>query len=420
MQIHHTYFLKLCWKNIWRSKRRSILTINAIGIGVAFLVLIHNYYDAFHETIIQNVVGYQSGHLQISAPGFQQHSQQSIFIANPKPITDWIQKNPETRAWGERVMVRGLLSAAKGSANVAFVGVDPEREKKVTQFAARMVAGQYLDTVQGKGILVGKSLADLLGVQLGSKVVALTQGIDGSIGNELFRVSGIFDTQSDSDQVATFIKIDDARELASMPPGSVHQISVLLNHEKELNRMKADYVAAFPPSEGDPGSKSEALTWMEVQKHVMGMIELDKGVNRLLMMIILCVAALGIANSILMSVMERTRECAVMMAIGTTKREVIGMIVMETFMLSSVGVVFGNLLGIAVTSYFTRYGFDLRWLSNHDLVVNGTLMQTLSYPTVQLHNSVVVTSVILVLSLIVSIIPARHIARMTVVKALRA
>src|SRR5205823_15042503 len=142
------------------------------------------------------------GHLQISATGYQAHNQQSIFIPNPKPIPDWVKSNPETKAWGERVLVRGLLSAAKGSANVAFVGIDPEREKQVTQFATRMVAGQYFDASMAKGILVGKSLADLLGVQVGSKVVALTQGIDGSIGNELFRVAGIFDTQSDTDKVA--------------------------------------------------------------------------------------------------------------------------------------------------------------------------------------------------------------------------
>lgn len=414
-----TYFLKLCWKNIWRSKRRTLLTVNAIGIGVMFLVLIHNYYDAFHETIINNVIRYQAGHLQIAAPDYTKHNNASLFIRNPRPITDWLKAQPDTKAFGERVIVQGLLSSAQGSANIVFVGVDPEREREITQFASKLASGRYFAPEDQKTIVVGKVLAEQLGVKVGSKVVALSQGIDGSIGNELFRVVGIFDTQSDNDKIIAFTKLDDARGLGALPPGAVHQISVLLHKDTALTKVRDAFRSAFPENGAEPDSRAQALTWMEIQRHVMGMIELNKGVNRLLMIIILCVAALGIANSILMSVMERTRECAVMMAIGTTKREVISMVVMETMLLSVVGVIFGNILGVLVTSYFTKYGFDLKWLSNQDLVVNGILMQTVSYPTVQLHNSVVVTAVILVLSLVVSVIPARHIARMTVVHALR-
>jgi putative ABC transport system permease protein len=408
--------LKLCWKNVWRSKRRSLLTINAIGIGVGFLVLIHNYYDAFHETVIQNAVKYQSGHLQIEAPGYHHHAAQNLFIADPSQVESWIEKNPETKAWGERVVVRGLLSSPRSSSNIMFVGVDPEREKTITDFHNRLVAGKYLDAADKKEAVIGKSLAELLNVEVGSKIVALTQGVDGSIGNELFRVAGIFDTQSDADKVVVFLKTSEARALAGLPPAAVHQISVLLKHDTFLSETRKAFIAAFPPQI----AKVEALTWMEAQRQVMGMIELNKGVNNLLMIIILCVAALGIANSILMGVMERTRECAVMMAIGTTKREVIGMVVIETLFLAIVGVTFGNLLGMAATSYFTKYGFDLKWFSNQDLVINGTLMQTVSYPTIHLYNCVTVTAVILGLSLLVSIIPARYISRMTVVKALRA
>ena len=120
------------------------------------------------------------------------------------------------------------------------------------------------------------------------------------------------------------------------------------------------------------------MTWKDLQRPLMAMIALNKSANRLLMCIILFVAAMGIVNSILMSILERTREFGVMMAIGTYKTEVVKMVVLETFFLTCVGVIVGNLLGILVTLYFHNYGFDLKWLTSDRIVVQGTVIQTIS------------------------------------------
>jgi putative ABC transport system permease protein len=146
---------------------------------------------------------------------------------------------------------------------------------------------------------------------------------------------------------------------------------------------------------------------------------LERAVNRLIMMVILFVAALGIANSILMNIMERTREFGVMMAIGTSRKEVMGMVVIETLLLSTVGVVIGNILAVSLTAYFHSNGFDLKWLTSANLVIDGAIVQTVSYPTIQWMNSLVVTSLILLLAVFASFIPSRHISKLSPVKALR-
>jgi len=131
-------------------------------------------------------------------------------------------------------------------------------------------------------------------------------------------------------------------------------------------------------------------------------------------------AALGSANSSLMSILARSREFGVMMAVGTRKGEGVRMVIVETLLLSAIGVLIGNLFGIALTLYFNHRGFDLRWLTSQRIVVQGTIIQTVCYPVVHWINSFIVTAAILVLSVIVSIIPVRHISRLDTVKALRA
>ena len=415
------YFIKLCWKNIWRNKRRTFLTVNAIGFGVTALVCIYNFYDAFHEQIVHNVIQYHSGHLIVTAPGYLENKSPKLYMKDTVAQSEWLAKRPEIKSASERVLVQGLVSSANGSANILFTGVNPERESQVTKFSSNIVAGNYLSPGQNKPIVIGKGLSELLKVEVGSKVVALTQGIDGSIGNELFYVSGIFETHSDIDKSLAFIPLEDARTLQSLPPGSIHQLSIILKEDSAVEKIRDEFALAFPvKKEVANEANAQMMTWMEVQRPLMAVLELDKSFNRLLMIIILFVAALGIANSILMSIMERIREFGVMMAIGTTKAEVIRMVVVETLMLGVVGVFLGNLFGVGWTMYFNHRGFDLKWLTSHNIVIEGMKIQTVSYPVVHWDNSGLITGVILALTVIVSIIPARHIAKLTAVEALRA
>lgn len=408
------YFFKLCWKNIWRNKRRTLITVNAIGVGVMALVVILNYYDGFHEQVIQNVIRYHSGHLLISAPGYFSNNIASRYIKDPSPMEKWLNNASEIKASSSRILVQGMLSSPQGSANILFTGIEPKKEAKVTRFKANIVQGDYLANPKINGVVLGKKLAQLLKLKLGSKVVALTQGVDGSIGNELFYVEGIFDTQSDLDKSLAFITLTNAQKLLSVPKNGVHQIAIVLKTESELPIVQKKLQDRFPKHQ------AEILSWMQLQRPLMAMIELNKSANSLLMIIILFIAAMGIANSILMSILERTREFGVMMAIGTTKKEVISMVITETFLLSAVGVAFGNILGVGLTLYFHTRGFDLKWLTSQKIVVQGTIIQTVSYPNVHWNNSLTITLMILGLSMLVSFFPVRHISNLNPVKALRA
>ena len=240
------FFVKLCWKNIWRNMRRTLLTITAIGIGVMSLVALYNYYDGFHEQVIHNVIRYHSGHLVVGEQGYFEDNTPNKFVKNPRPVYDWFVKNDKVKIWTSRILVPGMLSSAKGSANIAISGIYPAREKLVTRFSNNIIKGTYFQGNGKKPILIGQGLARLLDADIGSKLVALTQGVDGSIGNELFYVVGIFKTDSEMDKSLAFIKAQDARQLLSLPQGAVHQIAAVLNQETDLPLVVNDFRSAFP------------------------------------------------------------------------------------------------------------------------------------------------------------------------------
>lgn len=408
------YFLKLAWKNVWRNRRRTLITANAMGVGVMALVALYNYYDAFHEQVIRNVIRYQSGHLTISAP--QQTGIPTRLINDSNPYEKWLSKRRDVKAVSKRLVLQGLISSPKGSVNAIITGIEPFREKRITRFHTNMIKGEFFPdgkTYKGKPIVLGKKLAKILKVELGSKVVLLTQGVDGSIGNELFEVAGIFLTHSDFDEHGAFILKKDAHGLLSAPSNATHQIAVVLYAESQIPYVKHAFTKKFG------GKAVRILSWMEIQRPLMSMIDLNKAVNRMLMIIILFVAGLGIVNSVLMSVLERTREFGVMLAVGTTRNEINRMVICETVMLSLIGVFLGNLAGLIVTVYFGKHGFDLKWLTDSTIAVQGTIIDTVTFPSVQWQNSAMVTAFIILLSLVVSFLPVRHLSRLEPVKALR-
>lgn len=411
------YFCKLGWKNLWRNPRRTGLTMGAISLAVMSLICIHNYYDSFFDGVVRNAIRYHSGHFIVAGEGFSQAKLSGTFIKEPKTLLKYLNTHPGVEAASSRVLVTGLLSSPRGSASIAFHGIDPKNEKRVTHFHKNVVTGSFWDKKgaqkEKSPIVIGRGLARLLKVSVGQKVVALTQGVDGSVGNELFRVTGIFETESELDNKLAFIPIQNARSLLSLPKNAVHYVSVIIKDDEALNAITADTARAFPRA-------VEIKSWRDLQKHLTALIELNKTANNIVMCVLILVAAFGIANTVLMSVLERTREFGVMSALGTFQRELISLVFVETLMLSGVGTGLGALLGAAVTTYFGRTGFDLAWLTDQPLVVNGAIVQTVSYPSVQWENVFIVCSIVVTLSLIASLVPAKFIAELKAAKALRA
>jgi len=404
------YLLNLCWKNLWRNPRRTLLTVSAIGFGMMVMVWLYNYYEAFHNQLVENAIRFHSGHVLMTGKGYDPDRPPKNAFKDSPALRKWLGKQPEIKSFSPQVVLQAMVSSPRGSANILVKGVDPKLERQTSRFALEIKDGSFLAGSK-RPIVIGKKLQALLKVQLGDKVVLLTQGIDGSIGNELFTISGIFETRSEWDKALVFVTLPAARSLLSLPDGMIHQIPLVLDKEISTSVLQARIAKDHPAL--------HSLSWAEVQRHLVALIELDRAANRVYMAILLFLVALGIVNSILMSVLERKREFGVMLAVGTTKSEVMRLVATETFLMAFVGVILGNFLALSITLYFQKYGFDLSWLTDQQLKVNGAVLQTISYPQMQWAHCFIVSGVILILSVGISLLPAQQIARLHPVSALR-
>ncbi|MEE9614384.1 MAG: FtsX-like permease family protein, partial [Thermodesulfobacteriota bacterium] len=272
-----------------------------------------------------------------------------------------------------------------------------------------VIRGEYLDGEKG-GVLLGHRLAKRLTAEIGEKVVLMIQAADGSLGAELFRVKGIFRMGSiEMDSSLAVISLADAREMAVMGE-SATEVSLLLKRPDEVGPATASLRAALEPL------GYEVLPWQELMPALHEMIELDDIFMYVVLVIILVVVSLGILNTMLMSIMERTREFGIMMALGTKPREIVTLVMLESFFLGLAGVIAGAVIGIAANEAIAVNGMDLsQWSTAMEFLA---ALNPVVYPETHAGRVVWSSAVIFATALLVSIYPAVKAARLKPVEAI--
>jgi putative ABC transport system permease protein len=375
-------FFNMAWRNVWRNRRRSLLTIMAISLGLGFNIFMRAIGDGFHEQMVDNSVRSHIGHLEV-----------------------------HLRSYSLRVVGDGLASTAENSAGVAIVGIDPAQERTVTTIDHGIVKGEYLREGMVRPIVIGDRLAVNLKAELGDKVVLLVQAADGSMGANLFRVVGIFRSGApELDSGMAFILRQDAQELFSLQ-NRVTEAVVLLNSSRAVPAAQQALQSELS------GKQFEVLTWYQVEPFLLQFIQLDDAFFYIIVVFFFVVISIGILNTIMMSVFERVREFGVMMALGTKPRQIIKLVVEEAFVLAVVGALIGSAIGISASVYFAAEGMNLAaWAEGAAaLGMTSTVVYTkLTAANVVLSNLAVVAVVVLV-----GLYPAMHASRLRPVEAIR-
>ena len=244
-------FFNMAWRNVWRNRRRSLLTVMAISLGLGFNIFMRAIGDGFHEQMVDNSVRSHIGHLVVHRAGYHDDPGINKTLPDPAEVAQAIQSLPDLRAYSLRVLGDGLASTAENSAGVAIVGIDPAMERKVTTIHRGIVKGQYLREGEVRPILIGDRLAVNLKADVGDKVVLLVQAADGSMGANLFRVAGIFRSGApELDRGMAFILRQDAQALFSLQNRETEAV-VLLNSSLGCSRRAAGAaIEAFREARG--------------------------------------------------------------------------------------------------------------------------------------------------------------------------
>jgi putative ABC transport system permease protein len=402
--------IKLAWRNIWRNKRRSGVILTAIVVGLLGMVFMIAIMDGMSADMVEVAIENGVGHVQIHRDGFLEKMSINLNIRNPGYVINRIEDIPNLKAYAERVKVRGLVSSAESSSGVLIWGVDHEREPKLNSIKKYKEEGEFLTGGKGE-VYIGKSLAEKLKVGIDDKIVLRGQGLAAEIVSAAFRVKGIFvSTSPEYDKYNVYINLADAQALFDMN-GRVSEIALMADSLDNVESLAYDVNKRI----GIQGLK--ASTWKEIIPLIVQMVELFTAFNYIVFVIVVIAMAFGIINTILMSVLERTREIGILMAIGTKPIKVFSMVMWEGFFLGLMGLFFGWIITIILYAILLKTGIDFSIWADSLKYIGG--IGTTIYPIIKAYNVFWSSVSVFIAAVLSALYPAIKIMRLTPVKAFR-
>jgi putative ABC transport system permease protein len=402
-------FMKIAWRNIIRNKRRSLITVSAVGFGLGALIFVWSFVEGAHSQMIENYTSYLTGHIQVHAKGFAQKQKLETNIPDYQDLLTKIRHIDGVTAAAPRIRAVGLASSAAASSGVAIYGVDVPSEKVIGKLAARIKPGRFLSDNSATEIVIGKTTAENLDVSVGDKMVVMSQALDGSIASAAFTVCGLFDTgASEIDSGLAMISHEAAADLFVMN-GATSEVAIKVAGGHFTSTAK--HIAGVLNR-----SDLEVLTWQQVTPMLEQWIEFDNGFTWVIVVIVMIVVAIGILNTVLMGVLERTREFGVLLALGTKESQILAMVGWESLFLGVIGSVVGIFIGLVFSYYFGHQGVNLTIFTT---ALNTFYMDPLIYPKVNWAHLMISTELVLLTSIAVSIYPAWHAAKLKPMDAMR-
>jgi len=343
--------IALAWRNIWRNKKRSLIIIAAIAVGLCCGLFASATMFGMWDSMINTTIDRDLGHFQIHSKTFEDEKLVTDTIPNFENILATLNSTKNVTGVTSRILIEGMASSATTSNGVRILGVNPETEKKVTSIYEHMVKGNYFGETWKNQIVIGEKLADNLGLREKSKIVLGFQGIDGSIIYGAFRVTGIFRTESSMfDKSNVFVKENDLLKLINSDKIS-NEIVVRLNSVQQVDSVYIPIKNKY--------SNLSVKYWGELAPELNFYYQSVVLQSNIFVGIILFALLFGITNTMLMSVMERVREFGVLMAVGMKRSRVFLMIIMETISLSLIGGIIGLILALILIQYFASVGINL-------------------------------------------------------------
>lgn len=349
--------IKLAWRNIWRNKRRSVLTLAAVTFAVLMAIGMRGIQLGTYSLNIKTAVELFSGYLQVQAKGYNDTPKLSLCFKEDKNLSRALKSTKGIEAYSSRIYADGLISFKDNSRGVAIFGIEPRKEKEVTTFTKNIDKGKFFDSDSSNEVVLGTQLMKNLNAKLGDEIVLLAQGFDGSLGNQKYKIVGTVRLGvQELESTVVFMGLKTAQTLLAMR-NKVNVIAIKASDLGQLTEIRKRL------AEKITNKKLTVLTWNKVNPELQQAIQLDNVSGILFLGILIVIVAFGILNTVLMSVTERFREFGVILSIGMQQKKLTYLVYLETMFIAFLGLLFGNLLG-----YFLNY-----YLILHPIVFGGEI-----------------------------------------------
>ena len=404
--------VKLAWRNVWKNKRRTILTFTTIVVGSALILLMNAWGKGGHDQMIEDAVKTNAGHIQIHEKGFWDNKSLEYAFKLDNNLLSTIKSTPGIAAYSERIHANALLSFGDTTNGAIIQAINPEKEKQITTIHKNILkGGRYLRSDDNQSIIIGKTLAKNLEVKVGDTISMISQGFDGSIAAEDLVIVGLFDSGNpEYDQMLMIMNIEQAKKTFTMM-GYISSVVIRTKSDADIQSVR-DRLKSHVDLK-----KIEVMAWDELMPELVQFILMDDVSAYIFDVVLYLLVAFGILNTIQMSVFERTREIGVMLAIGTKPSQVRSMIIVESVFITIIGLILGVALGSSLSIYFQYNPIEFTQYAD-EMSVWG--VSTTVFPAKLTSVNLTVTTLLTFFSsLIFTIFPARRASKLKPIKAIR-
>jgi len=406
---------KIGWRSIWRNKRRTLISLFSIIIGTGIPIFFVCIAWGFYAGLIDDVARLMSGHITYEHVEYRNSPSNDLWVDDIHKINKTLNNNAEVLSTKQIVNLQGVAHTAKGSVGISLMGIEPEKEIAISFLPETVIEGNYLSKGDGRWVVVGYQLAKNLNVSVGKKFVFTTNDIKGELVEELFRVKGIFKTGSkeiDGHFVQSDIEI--ARKISGLGSDDVSQLGIIVKNPDTHENFLQDLQKSLAKNNG------VFLSWQKIMPDVATTIRMDRTAISSFMIMLVVIVLFTMFSTILMSTLERKREFASLLAIGTQQKELKIQIFIETIFFGLIACPLGALLGIGTAKWVEGYDMmDVVGGKAGDMSVGGFGMDTIITPLFSAPLILQISIFFFLAVQLLSILPIYLISRISITDELR-
>jgi ABC-type lipoprotein release transport system permease subunit len=405
---------RMAWRSLWRNKRRTTITVSSIAMGLAIAVFFLAMGEGVYHQIVNDGVRMQAGHITLQHPEYQAAPAVDLFVDGPPDLRRQIEGLPGVERTKLLVVGQGVAKSASGAVGVTVMGIEPDVERVTSPLAHRIVSGTYLEAQDDREIALGEELASRLHVDVGKKVVLTTNNAAGDLVEELCRVKGIFRTGSpELDTYLVQATLPFTRRLYTLGPDAVTQLGIILDQPDRQQPMLRKLRTTVDEC------NMSVLPWQDILPELAAYIRMDRASNWVFQGLLTVIILFTILNTLLMSIIERDREFAVLLALGTPVAQLEVQIAVESLLLGCIGCAAGLMVGGFASWAMQVWGLDFGFLMPEGVTVSGLAISTRIYSRLSLDIFLWTGGVVLGATLLLSLFPMRRVGRVPIAETLR-
>lgn len=399
--------LILSWRNLWRNHRRTLIMLAAISVGVWAMIFMTALMRGMVDDMLKQGIQNLPGHIQIHHPDFR--NDPSIVNSLEAPTGDLLNalNDPSTKAWSTRIRVPAIIASERETRGINLLGIEPEAETSISGIGEQIIEGRFLLDNSDKGLVIGAKLVERLETRLGKRVVVISQDPENDIAERGFKVVGIYKAKMPG--------LEEFNVYAGLE--TVQKLLKVENHISEIVIVDEDFrdiEALYQNIKKVTSENLEIKAWYELDTYLKYMLNMMDGFVLVWVVIIFLALSFGLVNTLVMAVFERVREIGLIQALGMRPGMIVYQILLESLLLLLIGLGIGNLLAIA-TIIPLESGLDI------SIVAEGMAMMGASsmlYPSLTASDMILANTVVIILGILTSILPAWRAAKLDPVRAI--